>query len=192
MLSKIRIFPITSFGTDGYPVVAAPIKLVTIKEGETEVNNIRVKITPTVKIKTLNADDREEEHKAIVGYKGDMEAYGVDAAALAALQEVEKDTNGNINHLAGTGTEKPVVVFFEGKNEKGVKFQKWLYKVKFDPITEECKTEDDSGTSVSLSFVGEVIQTGSVSRVYATVYHGNKGWVDGEPTAQDLYKQPTA
>lgn len=191
MLSKIRIFPITGFGTDGYPEVSAPIKLVTIKDGETEINNIRVKITPTVKTKTLNADDLEEEHKSVVGYKGDMEAYGVDAVALDALQEVEKDTNGNINHLAGTGVKKYVVVFFEGKNEKGVKFQKWLYKVKFDPITEECKTEDDSGTSIALSFVGEVIQTGTKARVYATVYQGNKGWVEEEPTAQDLYKQPT-
>lgn len=190
MLSKIRLFPITSWGSDGYPVLGTPSHLITLEEGETEVNDIKLKISHTVKSKTLNGDDKEEVHKSIVGYTGEIEAYGIDSTALALINEVNKDSNGNINHLAGTGAEKYVCVFMEGKNEKGKKFQKWFYKVKFDPIDDELETQTENTTTITLPFTGEIITASNKDRTHATVYQGNTGWVNGEPTAQDIYKEP--
>lgn len=190
MLSKIRVFPITSYGTDGYPVLGTPIKLVSLSTGETEVNNISVKITPTVKTKTLNADDIEEIHNSIVGLSGEIEAYGIDATALANITEAEKDSNNNINHVVNTGSEKHVCLFFQGKNEKGAAFQKWLYKAKFDPIEESNKTSGDSAEAIKLTFTASVIVTGTTQRTHATVYEGNTGYISGEPGANDIYKQP--
>lgn len=193
MLSKIRIFPITGYGSDGYPTYGTPIPLITFGTGETEVNNIRLKITPTTKTKTLNADDIEEVHEAVVGYAGEIEAYGVDATALSTLFNATKDANGNINHLAGDVSEKYVGIFCQGKNEKGKKFQTWLYAVKFKPFESELSTLSDSATSIQLEFNGLVIQTGTTKRTHATVYEGNVGYVtEGtEPTAASVYKQPT-
>lgn len=193
-LSKIRIFPITSYGVDGYPVYGTPVALVTIETGETEVNNIRLKITPTTKTKTLNADDVEEAHSSVVGYSGEIEAYGIDAAALAAVLDAEKDTNGNINHIAGATSEKYVGVFCQGQNEKGKKFQTWLYAVKFDPFEEELATNSETAKSIKLTFTGKVISTGSNKRTHATVFAGNTGYVaEGtEPIPTSIYKQPTS
>ena len=191
-LSKIRAFPIVSYGVDGYPVYGTPVALVTLETGETEVNNIRLKIAPTTKTKTLNADDIEESHSSVVGYSGEIEAYGIDAVALAALLEAEKDENGNINHLAGTTSEKYVGLFCQGKNEKGKKFQTWLYAVKFDPFEQELVTTTETVQTIKLTFVGKVISTGTSKRTHATVFEGNTGYVTegSEPISTSIYKQP--
>ena len=191
MLRKIRVFPITGYDSTGYPQYGSPLPLVTVDEGETEVNNIRFKLTPTTTTKTLSADDREETHTAIVGFTFELEAYGIDGKALAAITEATLDANGNINHTVNTGTEKYVGIFIEGKNEKGKKFQKCFYKCKFDPIDEEAKTQSSTAESMTLSGSGVVITAGGKDRTHATVYEGNTGYISGEPTAAGIYKEPT-
>lgn len=188
-LKKVRIFPITGYGSDGYPTYGSPISLVTVDSGETEVNNIRVKIAKTLKEKTLNADDREKKTRAIVGYTGEIEAYGVDANAISNLFPATKDSRGNIIHQAGSLVGKKVGVFFEGKNEAGKVYQKWLYEVEFKPFDEEDKTEGDNAESIVLEFDGHVINVTTLGDItHATVYSGSTGFVSGEPTASDIYK----
>ncbi len=191
MLKKVRIFPITSYSADGYPVYGTPTPLLTIEEGETEVNNIRFKLTPSTKVKTLNADDREETHTAVVGFNFELEAYGIDATALAAITSGNKDKNGNVNHTVNTGSEKYVGIFLEGKNEKGSRFQQWIYKCLFNPIDEENTTQSDTPTTITLTGSGSVINAGGKDRTHATVYEGNTGWVAGEPSASNIYKEPS-
>ena len=190
MLSKVRIFPVSAFGSDGYPTLSSPIKLATLESGETEVNNIRIKLTPTLKTKTLNADDREEKHSTVVGMEGELEAYNVDSTALSSLLAIGKDTNGNAHFYAGNQTDKNVCIFCEGKNEKGKKFQTWIYCATFEPLEEEQNTESDTATSVILKFSVKVITAGGKERTHARVYEGNTGYVSGEPTTSSLYKEP--
>lgn len=187
---KVRIFPITGTGQDGYPVYSAPVKLLALESGETEVNSIKITLTPTVASKNLRADDIDEPTESITGYSGDLEVYGIDADALSVLlSNVEKDTNGNIVHLAGAFTDKYVGLFFEGKNEKGKRYQKWLYKVKFTEPNEAPETEGDNATSITLSFKGVPFLVGNKYVSRGTVYEGNTGYVSGEPTSADVYKR---
>ena len=195
MLSKVRLFPINSWGTDGYPVLGSPIQLATVAEGETEVNNIRIKLTPTVKSKTLEADDREEVHTAVTGMSGELECYCADPTALAAIFPVDKDSNGNVHFLAGVQSSKEVAIFCEGRSgEKGNKFQMWIYDCTFEPLEEELNTETDNAQTVSLSFNVKVINAGTTSgtrkdRTHAKAYAGNIGYVSGEPTVSDILKE---
>lgn len=186
---KLRVFPVNSVGNDGYPVLGTPIPLLTPGENETELNNISITLTPTTKEKTLNADDKEAKHTSTVGYEGSIEAYGVDEEAIATILESIKDDNGNIIHKVNTGAEKPVCLFYEGKNEKGKKFQQWLYYVIFKPYEQTNKTETDAAESLTLSFTGRIITTDEGEVSHATVYEGNDGFVEGEPVALDLYKE---
>lgn len=195
MLSKVRLFPINSWGSDGYPVLGSPIQLATVTSGETEVNNIRVKLTPTVKSKTLEADDREEKHTSVVGMTGELECYCADATALAAIFPVDQDTNGNLHFLAGVQASKEVAIFFEGRaGEKGKKYQMWIYDCTFEPLEEELNTESDNAQSVSLNFNVKVINAGTTSatkkdRTHAKAYYGNTGYISGEPTADSILKE---
>ncbi len=192
MLSKVRIFPISSWGTDGYPVLGTPIALATVGSGETEVNNIRFKLTPTVKSKTLEADDRQEKLNSVVGMTGEVECYCADAAALAAIFPVTTDANGNVHFLAGVQSSKEVCLFLEGRaGEKGSKYQMWIYDCVFDPLEEELNTESDSAQTVSLSFSVKVINAGTSTkqdRTHAKAYSGNTGYVSGEPEASSILK----
>lgn len=186
---KLRAFPITAVGNDGYPSLGTPIPLLTPSENETELNNVQIVLTPTTKEKTLNADDKEAKHISTVGYEGSIEVYGVDESAIAAILESIKDANGNIIHKVNTGVEKPVCLFYEGKNEKGKKFQQWLFYVVFKPFETTNKTETDSTETITLEFTGRIITTNDGEISHATVYEGNEGWVTGEPTATDIYKE---
>lgn len=195
MLSKVRLFPITAWGTDGYPTLGSPIQLATVSEGETEVNSIRIKLTPTTKSKTLEADDRQEVHTSVVGMTGELECYCADATALAALFPVDQDTNGNLHFLAGVQASKEVAIFLEGRaGEKGKKYQMWIYDATFEPLEEELNTESDTAQSVTLSFNVKVINAGTTSgtkkdRTHAKAYEGNTGYVSGEPTNSSLLKE---
>lgn len=190
-LSKIRAFPITGHGVDGFPTLGTPIALITLGVGESEVNNISFSLTPTTTEKTLNADDKQEKHTAVIGYEGSIEAYGIDATAIAALFGATKDADGNIVHVVN-GAEKPVCLFLQGQNTKGKKFQKWLYEVVFKPLADELKTQTDTAESIKLEFTGKVLEvtldSESASVTGATVYDGTDGFIEGEPSAADLYK----
>ena len=189
-LSKIRIFPIASYGSDGYPVYSAPVKPLTLAEGETEVNNIKISIQKVLKTKTLNADDKEEEHSSVVALDGKMTVYGADATFLSTILPSTKDSNGNLHFYAGVQETPKVGIFFEGKNEKGKKFQTWIYCAQFKPLNEELETEKDDTVEVELEFKGLVITAGGKERTHARVYEGNTGFVSGEPLYSSIYKEP--
>ena len=191
-LSKIRIFPISGTGSDGYPTLSSVVKPMTPGSGETEVNNIKLSIKKVVKTKTLNADDKEEEHNAVVALDGTMTVYCADADFLAAVLPCTKDSNGNLHFYAGVQSAKDVCIFAEGKNEKGKKFQVWIYDCQFKPFDEDFETESDSDVQIELPFKGLVIEAGGKSRTHARVYEGNTGYVSGEPTTSSLYKEPAA
>ena len=191
-LSKIRVFPISGFGSDGYPTLSSPVPLMTLGSGETELNNIKMSIKKVLKTKTLNADDKEEEHSSVVSLDGTLTAYEADANFLSAVLPCTKDTNGNLHFYAGVQETPKVCIFAEGKNEKGKKFQTWIYCAQFKAFDEEVETEADSTTQIELPFKGLVITAGGKDRTHARVYQGNTGYVNGEPTTSSLYKEPVA
>lgn len=191
-LSKIRVFPISAFGGDGYPTLSNPVKPMTPGSGETEVNNIKLSIKKVIKTKTLNADDQEEEHNTVVALDGSITVYCADATFLEKVLPCTKDTNGNLHFYAGVQEAKNVCIFAEGKNEKGKKFQVWIYCCQFKPFDEDFETETDSDAQIELPFKGLVITAGGKNRTHARVYEGNTGYVSGEPTTSSLYKEPAA
>lgn len=178
-LCKVRLFPIKEINPNDYPAYNMPFKL--CSSDDENINNISVTINNKVKEKTLQADDQESVSRAVTGYEGELQAYGLDADATTNLFGYQKNSDGNVldvvnNEPLGFG------LFYQGENEKGIAFQKYFYHVKLYPGDEGSKTKTESAESITLTLEGRILKIDGDDIRSFTVYEGNPGWVDGEPT----------
>lgn len=194
MLSKIRVFPITSYGTDGFPVYGEPVKLHTPSGTEKEINAVGIDIVYDEQEKKMQGDDRQEIHYSTMGYTATPKIYGIDKAALSELYDILTDKNGDQINYVNTGTVKHFGVFFEGKcGENDKLHQRWLYDLTAKKPSDSYETESGTAATISLTFNGCVL-TGSDGKQFTDgrVYQGSAKWVSGEPTANDIFKGVTA
>ena len=196
MYSEMRIFPITAFGTDGYPTVGEPFPLYKAGDTEQEVNNIDNTLEPDVATKSKQADNRRVSEEVLHGYNGTTNVYGIDQDAMSKAFGYYLDGNSN---LVVSANEEPkhVAIFLRGKNENGKKYNQWIYDAVFNHPSFSAAQEGDSASSISVTYYASLITAtiGTARKTFATaiVYEGNEGYIDEgtEPTTQDLYK-PTA
>jgi hypothetical protein len=147
-----------------------------------ELNSVEISITPVVKTKTLSADDKEVELKRDVRYTGTLRAYHVDADAAAAIFGFTKDANSNIVEVMNAA-KKSFCIFFEAGTGKEVKYQKYLYDVKFDTPNFSFATDAGEETAnLEITFTGEFVVIGGKQVRGVTVYSGKTGFVADEPT----------
>lgn len=197
MYSEMRLFPITSFDPDGFPVLGEPFPLYKAEATEQEINNIDNTLEPDTATKTKQADNRRVNEEVLHGYNGTTNVYGIDADAMAKAFGYYLDGNGNI--IASANEEpKHVAIFLRGKNENGKKYNQWIYDCTFNNPSFSAAQEGDSAASISVSYYANLI-TGTIGaerKTFATaiVFDGNEGYVaEGtEPTASDVYKPTEA
>ncbi len=195
MYAQLRIFPITAWASTGAPTIITAVKLLTPSGSEKEINNISLELTPRVVSKTWKADNKEEQDTIKTGYDGTLTFYGIDKAALQAISNNITDANGRtVLESSSEGTPK-CVLFYQGKNAKGKKYNCWLYSVEFGEVPFKAAQEEDNPDSISLSFFAETINytpAGSNQSTHAVqgiiVYEGDEGYIaEGtEPTAAGL------
>lgn len=196
---NLRLFPIdsTKTGTGGYPFYDSPIRLQgSVAVGDPaahpeDFNAVKVTITPTIKTRALNADNKEKLDVKFVGYELALEIFRVEPLAVAPLFGYTKDANGDIKEIINA-TRKQFGVYFEGETADGLKYQKYLYKVEFtDP---DFETETDTGESVTtLKLAGNgyaIKESASGEHVKAyTVYATSSNWKTTIPT--EMLQSPT-
>lgn len=188
---KLRLAPISSLVSDDkYPVYGSFVKLQDTTTS-LELNSVEIKITPTTKTKTLEADDRRDEKRVVVGYNVTLTVYDILASTAKEMFGYTTDANSNTIEVVNSSNKKAFGVFFEGETAKGVKYQKYLYYVEFDEPTFSTKTDNGENTeTMEITGRGYLVDTGTKQVKSATVYSGNTGWVTGEPTA--MYKEVSA
>jgi len=185
---KLRLFPITTTNTTGYPTYGTPIPLNVI-DGE-ELNSIEITLTNEVKEKTLAADDIERIKRKVVRYAGTIKAYNVSAEAAKDLFGFTLDANDNVIQVENSSSKKEFGLFFEGTTSEDKVIQKYLYRVKFQ--TPDLVQTTDDGTvvqTIDLAFDGYLLSVGGKDVKSATVYAGNTGYVTDEPT--EMYEGTT-
>lgn len=196
---KFRLAIINGYDEDGYPTLQAgadnaspffALHTPAEADGESEeVNNVSLQIEETLSTKTLQADDRTEVKNRVTGYTATYTGYVIDAEPYAKIFGQTLDTNKNIVKKSGA-IPPHLVGFYEGANEKGKRFQMWLYDLQAQPMNDADSTESDSAENISITFNGSLVELKDGSRIEAAiVYEGNNGWVSGEPTASSLYKE---
>lgn len=191
---QLRTFPITSFGTDGYPVVGMPVKPLLLGATEQEINLKKVSYVPKTGTATLEADDRQEEKTVTTGFTLSVELYGYSPDFLESIGLASKDKNGNLIFLSGENS-KHVCIFAKGQNQKGAAFELWFYDCVAKPLSEAIQTQlkSEVADAITIEFSGRLITTSDFGDIpYAKVLSGTQGYVSGEPTTTDLYKGVTA
>jgi hypothetical protein len=188
-----RIFPFTTKGTDGFPVVTAPVKLVAPGTNENEINTVSVSYTTEKGTVTISADDSREQKTTITGYSVAVEAYGINPDAIAALGLAVKDVNGNL--IFTTENTKHVCLFAKSASQKGLKKESWFYDVVAQPLDEKFKTQlkNEVADLITLNFTGSLLSTTAFGDVpFSEVFEGNTGYITGDPSATDFYKGAAA
>lgn len=193
MYAQLRIFPISSFAATGAPTITNSLPLLAKGSSEKEINNISLELTPRVVTRTWKADNKEEEDTVKTGYDGTVTFYGIDKTAIAAISNNIIDSNGHTVLGSSAEGNPKCVLFYQGKNAKGKKYNCWLYSVEFGEVPFKAAQEEDTPDSVSLSFFAETItytpSGGSAHAVQGIiVYEGEEGYIpEGtEPTAAGL------
>jgi len=184
---KFRIAPITSWvSDDGYPVYGSFVKLQNVAIAN-ELNSVELNITNTIKEKTFKADDKEEIQKTVVRSTGTLKVYECIPSVARDMFGYAEDANGNTLERLNSTEKKRYGAFFEGKTSKGTKYQKYLYDVEFEEMSEAFLTDNgEESPTLEIPFTVRFPEIdGDIIRA-ATVYEGNNGWVTGEPTI--MYK----
>lgn len=190
MLANVRLFKVTSFSSSTGPAISGePIKPYEPASGETEINNISVELTPDTSERTLQADNTAENDAYVKGFSGTLTVYGIDADFLSEVLGYEKDSNENTNLVINNAEKNQFVMFYRGKNEKGAKYNMWLYDVEFKPFNLPATQDGDTPSTLALTFYAKGIILNSKQTIGSIVYEGNEGYVaEGtEPTSSDLY-----
>lgn len=192
-VKMLRIFPINGWAQNGFPTVGTPVKPLTPGSGEKEINLSAIHITHTVSETELFADDQSESSEAVTGYDFSAEIYGADPAFIVALGLATLDANGNLVHKTTNNTH--VAVYLSGANQKGKKYNLWLYDVVAKPIDRDLTTDKgEVADPITINFVGKPVATTDFGNVVkCQVFEGNSGYISGitEPTALSFYT-PTA
>ena len=188
MFAQFRIFAISGF-TSGKPTIAAAIPFLTKTASEDEVNNVSVTLSPEQTTKTYKADNKVEKDTVVTGYNGTVTFYGIDKTALAAISKNTTDTNGNTALESSPDGNPKVVIFFQGKNAKGKKYNMWLYNVEFDNVPFAAEQEENDPKATSLNFFASSVIYQGHNCFGTIVYEGSTGYVEEgtEPVANDLY-----
>ena len=184
---KLRLAPITSFvSLDGYPVYG-PFAKLQEASAAIELNSVEMTITNVIKEKTLQADDKEQVVKTVVRTEGILKVYECIAAVAREMFGYAADANGNTIETLNSPDKKRYGAFFEGKTAKGTKYQKYIYDMEFEEMSESFLTDTgEEGTVLEIPFKITFIESdGKVIRA-ATVYSDKNGFVTGEPTI--MYK----
>ena len=195
MFANVRLFKISSFSsTTGPSISGEPIKPYEPGAGETEINNISVELTPDVSERTLEADNTSEKDSFVKGFDGTLTVYGIDADFMSEVMGYAKDSNGNTNLIVNVAEKNQFVMFYRGKNEKGKKYNMWLYDVEFKPFNLPAAQDGDTPSTIALSFYAKTVVINGKQTVGGLVYEGGEDYVaEGtEPTSTDLYIAPAA
>lgn len=190
MFANVRLFEITAFSTSTGPTISGEgVKFYTPASGEQEINNVSVTLTADVSEKTYEADNLKETNSYIKGYSGSLTVYGADETALDAIYGYTKDSNGNTDLVVNKSSEKQFVMFYHGKNEKGKKYNVWLYDVEFKPFDLNEQQDSDTPQTITLNFYAKLVTINGAQKLGARVYEGNEGYVaEGtEPQSTDMY-----
>lgn len=192
---KFRIFPITSFGTDGYPIVGTPVLLVAPGTDNKEFNIKSVGFSATKNTAEIEADDSSEETTAIVKETVTVEALGINPDAFVALGLAKKDSNGNLAFVQSNSTH--VCLFVKGANQKGLSKNFWFYDCVAQPLDEKVVTQlkGNSADPITLTLINHpIVTTGFGSVPHAEVFEGLQGFIKDEDqvTAVSLYKGTVA
>jgi hypothetical protein len=188
---KLRVAPITETtpGVDGYPVYGSFIKLQAGASAD-ELNAVEITVTPIKKTKTLSADDKEVMHEKDVRYEGTLKIFDIDADGISNILGYKKDANGNVIEQLNDSSKAKFCIFFQGESATGKKYQKYLYNVSFNPSNYVATTNSGEDTqSIELTFKGDDLYISGKQIRSATVYQGNTGWVESEPST--VYKEVT-
>lgn len=188
MFAQFRVFPITGF-TDGKPTISSPIPFLANSGSESEINNISVALSPEVVTKTYKADNKEERDVVKKGYNGTVNFYGIDKTALAAISNNIADVNGNTILESSNNGNPKVVIFYQGKDEKGKKYNMWLYNCEFDEVPFDANQDDGDPKAAALNFFASAVIYNGHTIFGARVYENQTGYIaEGtEPTAAGLY-----
>lgn len=194
---QVRLFRITGFSTDtGAPTLdSTALPFLTKKASEAEINNINITLQPEVVEKTYAADNVQEKDTVVKGYNGTLTFYGIDADALDLITSFTKDANGNISLTANKESgESQICIFFRGKNEKGKKYNAWLYDSEFKPVNLDADQDGDSPKTTQIEFFAKLITVNGEKTGGALVYEGNTGYIEEgtEPKSSDLYVPTTS
>ncbi len=193
-VKMLRIFPITAWGANGFPTVGTPVKPLTPGSGEKEINLSAIHITHTVTETELFADDQSESSEAVTGYDFSVEVYGCEAAFIQALGLATLDSNNNLVHNTTNSTH--VAVYVSGANQKGKKYNLWLYDCVAKPIDRDLVTDKGEVVDpITINFKGKPITTTDFGNItMSQVFEGNTGYISGttEPTATSLYTPAAA
>ena len=184
-----RIFPITGWGSDGFPTVGNPVKPCVPASGSKEVVTSSLSVTHTSNSADLNADDTSEQLFAVTGYDLSVSVYGADADFLAALGLATKDAAGNL--IFKTSNDTHVAAFVKGEDQKGKAYEYFFYDLVARPLDASIQTKvaGQAAEPVQINLHGSPISTTSFGDVpFSKVFQGNTGYVADEPAAADFYK----
>jgi len=192
---KFRIFPITNFGSDGYPTVGTPVLLVAPGTDSKEFNIKSVSFAATKNTAEIEADDASEETTAVVKETVTVEAWGINPEALVALGLAKKDSSGNLMFAQSNSTH--VCLFAKGSNQKGLAKNFWFYDCVAQPLDQKVVTQlkGNATDPITLTFINHPISTTGFGIVpHAEVFEGNAGFIkdDDEVTAASLYRGTVA
>lgn len=186
MLANVRAFPVSGWA-DGKPTITSCVPL--LKEDiEKECNNISVVLKVNKVSREYKADNRRKTDEVKYGYDGTVTFYGVDKAALAAITNNYTDANGSTVLKSSSDGSPSVVLFYQGRDERGTKYNMWLYDVEFDDpdINAEQPADQPKESSMTFFAATHIINKESVAGVM--VWEGQDGYIaEGtEPTAAGL------
>lgn len=188
-----RIYAWDSIGSDGFPVVSAPVPLFTLTNGQKEVNLVQVGYTPDVSSDALEGDDNREENDVSVSYGLQLQSYGISPEAAVAMGFYVRDSNNNLIPVAKPS--KHFALFVRHADQKGPVRETWYYDLKATPRSETFKTQSPGTVTdpVSIDLKGALIYPTGYSEgiAFAEVLKGNTGFVGGEPGVNDFYKPAT-
>ncbi len=189
MFSQVRLFKVTGHAATGAPTLdTTAVKLLEPGASEREVNNISISLEPESTSRTYKADNVTDVDEYISSYNGTLTCYGISPEAQALLFGYVKDKAGNVDLVVNE--EKPhICIFFRAKDEKGKKYQGWIYDCVFKNPTLSGAQPSDTPEETSISFTANILTVNGKSKIGAHVYEGTTGYIaEGkEPTSTDLY-----
>jgi len=191
---RLRIFTITSIGSDGFPVAGEPVPLVTPGSDGKDHNLVSMSITPEFNSAPFEADDDFEETKVIKRETVTISAFGVEIAALVALGLATKDANGNL--IISQSNTKRVILFAEGAYQKGPGKNFWLYQAVAQPLDQKVTTQLKGASTdpLTITFYNYPLTTKEFGEIpHLEVYEGNQGYINAtdEITSAKVYKGAT-
>lgn len=184
--SQFRIFEQSGHATSGAPTITgSAIKLFS---EDVEINNTEISISTEETTRTYRGDNRRKEDKILEGLNLTIGFYAISLAARAAITADRVDSNGVLVMKSSTEGNPTVTVFFNYEDEKGQKFNVWLYDVEFSVPGINGKQAGDNPEAQSIGAFASLIKYNGESTPGVMVPSTASSYIaEGtEPTAAGL------